>query len=71
MPLVSLGTCRMTENTLTFKILQEMFEEWGQKIVALILAIMHACMNRLCPKDIKAEISDMKENIMKIYKVKR
>lgn len=61
----------MIENALIFEMLQQVFEEWGKKIEASISAMMYTSMTRLCPKDIKKEITDVKEKLWKIYKIKR
>lgn len=46
-------------------------EGGGKKIEASISAMMYTSMTRLCPKYIKKEITDVKEKLWKIYKIKR
>lgn len=50
---------------MTFEILQERFEEWGHKLATTMSAVMSASIDRLCPKDSKKEMTDMKENTLK------
>lgn len=51
--LVSIGIYKITQNIVTLKILQEIFEEWSQKLTATMLVMMSASIDRLYPKHIK------------------
>lgn len=51
------------------EILQEMFEEWDQKIAATMSAMMSASIYTTFSKFVKEEITDMGENTLKSLKV--
>ena len=57
----------MTQNTITFEILKEIFEERGQILVATTSAIsvtMSASINRLCLKDVNEVMTNVKQILL-------
>lgn len=51
----------MTERNMIFEILQQIFEEWRQKPVVTVAAMVSASMDRLWLKAVKREITDLKD----------